>query len=118
MSQGEIQRDRRQTLEKERNEKARKERDRVAALQRLCIQVEDAGGLWTSSATVDDGLAKLTTGKRGDNKVKLEADKNQISFRKKVLHQNFPAALGNFSLAGELYTLGEMIDKLKAILVL
>ena len=58
-----------------------------------------------SSAFIhDDGLAKLTTGKRGDSKVKPEAVKNQVSFRKKVLHQNFPALLGNFSPTGKQYT--------------
>ena len=80
--------------------------------------MEDAGGLWTSSAAVDDGLAELTSGRRGDNKAKLEAVKNQISFRKKVLNQNIPASLGNFSLAGKQHSLDEMVNKLKAILAL
>ena len=65
---------------------------------------------------IDEGLRRLTTGKRGDNKAKLNAIKMQINIRKKVLNQNIPAKYGAFFQGGKQFTLNEMTEQLKAIL--
>ena len=78
--QAEIQRVRRENLERERAEAERKERERLAEIARLQSDLQEAGGLWTTADDVDAALARLTTGRRGDNKVKLEAIKLQIRF--------------------------------------
>ena len=83
--QAEIQRVRRENLEAERKEKERKEQARLAELERLVKAVELLGGQWRSVEAVELGLGRLTTGKRGENKPKLDAIKTQINFRKKVL---------------------------------
>lgn len=108
-----IQRVRRENLEKERAEKERKEKGRLAELERLVKAVEAIGGLWTSVDSVDSGLERLTTGKRGENKLKLEGIKSQIHYRKKVMSQNVPAKYGNFSQAGKSFSLAEMTQRLK-----
>ena len=112
--QAEIQRVRRENLEAERKEKERKEQARLAELERLIKAVELLGGQWRS-VEVELGLGRLTTGKRGENKPKLDAIKTQINFRKKVLSQNIPAKYGNFSQGGKQFTLAEMTERLKAI---
>ena len=53
-------------------------------------------------------------GRRGD-KVKMDAIKAQINYRKKVLGQNFAAKSCNFSEAGKSFLLHEMSQRLKAI---
>ena len=113
--QADIQRVRRENLEAERKEKARKEQQRAAELERLVKAVELLGGQWRSEEAVEAGLERLTTGKRGENKVKLDAIKTQINFRKKVLNQNIPAMYGSFSQAGKQFSLQEMTERLKAI---
>ena len=67
---------------------------------------------------VEAVLGLLSTGKRGENKLKLDAIKTQINFRKKVLNQNIPAKYGNFSHAGKHFSLDEMAGRLKAIIAL
>ena len=89
--QAEIQRVRRENLEAERKEKERKEQARLAELERLVKAVELLGGQWRSVEAVELGLGRLTTGKRGENKPKLDAIKTQINFRKKVMSQIIPA---------------------------
>ena len=97
--QAEIQRVRRENLEKERAEIERKEQDRLAEIERLQKDIQDAGGLWTTAEDIDAAVARLTTGRRGDNKLKLEAIKLQIRFRQKVICQKIPDKKGNFSAA-------------------
>ena len=87
----------------------------MAELERLVKAVELLGGQWRSVEAVELGLGRLTTGKRGENKPKLDAIKTQINFRKKVLSQNIPAKYGNFSQGGKQFTLAEMTERLKAI---
>ena len=116
--QAEIQRVRRENLQAERKEKERKEQERSAELERLVKAVELLGGQWRSEEAVAAGLARLTTGKRGENKIKLDAIKTQINFRKKVLNQNIPAQYGTFSQAGKQFSLAEMTERLKAIVSL
>ena len=88
--------------------------ERLAELERLVKSVEALGGLWTTNEAIDSGLQQLTAGRRGD-KVKMDAIKAQINYRKKVLGQNFPAKSGNFSEAGKSFSLHEMTQRLKAI---
>ena len=116
--QADIQRCRRENLERERKEKERKDRERVEEAQQLCKKLEEIGGLWTTNDAVDAGLAKFSTGKRGEGKHKLDAIKVQINFRKKVLNQKFPAKMANFSQGGVQFSLLEMIEKLKQIIAL
>ena len=107
---------RRENLERERLEKERKEKARVEESEKLCRKVEAHGGLWCSEEAVEEGLKKLTTGKRGDNKLQLEAIKDQINFRKKVLQQSFESPkVTSFSQGGVAFTLSEMIVKMKNI---
>ena len=114
----EIQNARRESLEKERLEKERKEKARVEESEKLCRKIEAHGGLWCSEQAVDDCLKKLTTGKRGDNKLQLEAIKDQINFRKKVLQQSFESPkVTSFSQAGVAFTLAQMVVKMKNIVV-
>ena len=108
----EIQRDRRANLEAERKEKDRKEKERTAELERLVKAVENLGGQWKTGEDVEAGLGRLSTGKRADSKVKLNAIKTQINFRKKILNQNIPAKYGNFSQAGKQFSLEEMMARL------
>ena len=105
-------------MENERKEKARKESNRAVELQRLYEKLQALGGLWTSSAAVDEGLEKLTTGKRGEQKLKLDALKTQISFRKKSLGQQIPAKLGCFSSNGKALSFEELAVKLKEIIAM
>ena len=109
---------RRENLENERKEKQRKERERALEVTRLQKRCNDLGGVWTSSEEVDEQIQKMTTGSRGDTKAKLEAIKTQISFRKKVYDQRFPAKLGNFSSGGKPHTLDDMVTRLKEIIAL
>ena len=109
---------RRRNLEAERQLKEKREKDRVAGLQKLQKELEKIGGLWTSEEEVDSGLAKLDTPGRSANKVKLDAVKTQIAHRKKVLEQKFPPSLGHFSTGGVAFSLDEMIMKLKYIIKL
>ena len=87
---------RRDNLHKERQEKARKEKEKSKELENLYTRIENVGGLWKTEEAVDKELAKLTTGRWGDQKLKLDALKTQILFRKKNLRQPFPAKLGAF----------------------
>ena len=112
--QAEIQRVRRENLERERAEAERKERERLAEIARLQSDLQEAGGLWTTADDVDAALARLTTGRRGDNKVKLEAIKLQIRFRQKVICQKLDK-MGNFSAGGKAFSLEEMIQRVKSI---
>ena len=109
---------RRDNLHKERQEKARKEKEKSKELENLYTRIENIGGLWKTEEAVDEELAKLTTGRRGDQKLKLDALKTRISFRKKNLRQPFPAKLGAFSQAGRAYSVVEMTQKLKDIIKL
>ena len=111
----EIQRVCRENLEKERAEVERKERERRAEVIRLQKDNQEAGGLWTSPEEVDAALVQLTTGKRSDNKAKLEAIKLQIRFRHKVISQTFSDKMGNFSAAGKAFSLEEMMQRIRAI---
>ena len=107
-----IQRVRRENLEKERAEK-----ERLAELERLVKAVESVGGLWTRPESIDVGLERVTTGRRG-NKVKLDAIKSQILYRKKVLGKTIPEKSGNFSQGGKNFSLAEMTQRLKSIVSL
>ena len=108
----------RDNLQKERQEKARKEREKSKELKSLYTRTENIYGLWKTEGAVDEELIKLTTGQWGDQKLKLDALKTQISFRKKNLRQPFPAKLGAFSQAGRAYSVVEMTQKLKDIIKL
>ena len=105
-------------MHKEREEKARKEREKSKELKSLYTRIENIGGLWKTEEAVDEELAKITSGRRGDQKLKLDALKTQISFRKKNLRQPFPAKLGAFSQAGRAFSVAEMTQKLKDIIKL
>ena len=66
--QAEIQCVRRENLEKkERADMEQKEQDRVAEIERLQKDIQHAGGLRTTAEDIDAALARLTTGRRGDN---------------------------------------------------
>ena len=112
-----IQRVRRENLEKERAEKERKEIERLTELERLFKAVESVGSLWTTPESIDVGLERVTTRRRGD-KVKLDAIKSQILYRKKVLGKTIPAKSGNFSQGGKNFSLAEMTQRLKSIVSL
>ena len=109
---------RRDNLQKERQEKARKEREKSKELESLYTRIETIGGLWKTEESVDEELVKLTSGRRGEQKIKLDALQTQISFRKKNLRQSFPAKLGAFSQAGRAFSVTEMTKKLKDIIKL
>ena len=111
----EIQCARRENLEREREEKRKKEQQRLAVVERLVKAVEQTGGLWTTAESVDAGLQRMTTGGRGDNKLKLDAIKAQINYRKKVMSQTIPGKYANFSQAGKRFSLAEMTQRLKEI---
>ena len=106
-SQAEILRIRRENLAAERVEKARKEKAKSAEKERVYDQLQAIGGLMKTQDAVE-GLERLKTGKRGDQKVLLDAVKTQISFRKKNLSQEIPAKLGSFSQDKKAYSLEEM----------
>ena len=92
-----------------------KEQDRVAEIERLQKDIQHAGGLRTTAEDIDAALARLTTGRRGDNKLKLEAIKLQIRFRQKVICQKIPDKMGNFSAAGKPFSPEQMIQRVKSI---
>ena len=96
-SQAEILRIRRENFAAERAEKARKEKAKSAEKERLYDRLQAIGGLWKTPEAVDEGLEKLKTGKRGEQKALLDAVKTQISFRKKNLSPDIPAKLSCFS---------------------
>ena len=109
---------RRENLAAERAEKARKEKVKSAEKERLHDRLQAIGGLWKTPYAVDEGLAKLKTGKRGEQKALLDAVKTQISFRKKNLSQEIPAKLSSFSHDKKTFSLEEMTQKLKQIVQL
>ena len=54
----------------------------------LIDRVEGLGGLWKTEEQVREGLARVKQSGRGEGKGRqLEALKNQINFRRKVLQQ-------------------------------
>ena len=61
---------------------------------------------------MEAGLGRLLKGKRAYTKVKLDAIKTLINFRKKVLNQNILSEYGNFSQAGKQFSLEEMTARL------
>ena len=72
--------------------------------------------MWLSPAAVDEGLGKMSTGKRGDERAKVQAVKDQVNFRNKVLKQKFESAkLISFSENGVAFSLEELVSKLKVI---
>ena len=109
---------RRENLAAERAEKARKEKAKSAEKERLYDRLQAIGGLWKTPYAVDEGLAKLKTGKRGEQNALLDAVKTQISFRKKNLSQEIPAKLSSFSHDKKAFSLEEMTQKLKQIVQL
>ena len=114
-SQAEILRIRRENFAAERAEKARKEKAKSAEKERLYDRLQAIGGLWKTPEAVDEGLEKLKTGKRGDQKALLDAVKTQISFRKKNLSPDIPAKLSCFSHDKKAFSLKEMTQRLKQI---
>lgn len=113
--QVEIQEARRENLAREREECERKEKARKEEMRRLTQKIE-VRGLWLSPAAVDEGLGKMSTGKRGDERAKVQAVKDQINFRKKVLKQKFESAkLTSFSENGVAFFLEELVTKLKVV---
>ena len=90
----------------------------MVVVERLVKAVEQTGGLWTTAESVDAGLQRMTTGGRGDNKLKLDAIKSQINYWKKVMSQNIPGKYANFSQAGKSFSLVEMMQRLKEIVSL
>ena len=116
--QAEILRVRRENLKEERRQKAQKEANRAAENQRLYERLQLLGGLWVTEDMIDAGLKRLLTGKRGENTAMVGAIKTQIAFRKKVLGQNIPAKLGNFSESGKARSLDELKQNLKQIAAL
>ena len=117
--QEDVQRSRRENLERERKEKERKEKERAKEMQQLCSKIESHGGLWCSPEAIDESLQKMSMGKRGEVKIQLDAIKDQINFRKKVLQQKFKSAkMASFSQNGVQFSLDEMIVKLKNIVSL
>ena len=86
-------------------------------LESLYTRIERISGLWKMEEAVNE-VAKITSGRRGDQKLKLYALKTQISYCKKSLHQPFPAKLGAFSQAGCAFSVAEMTQKPKDIIKL
>ena len=82
------------------------------------IWVFEFGGLWKTPEAVDEGLEKLMSGKRGDQWVKLEAVRTQISFHKKNIRRPIPAKMGSFLQAGKAFSLKELKKRLIDILQL
>ena len=64
---------------------------------------------------VDATLARLTTGKHSDNKVKLEAIRLQIRFWQKVICQKFSDQMGDFSGARQAFFNKEMTKRIRAV---
>ena len=114
-SQAEILRIRRENLAAERAEKARKEKAKSAEKERLYDRLQAIGGLWKTPDAVDEGLEKLKTGKRGEQKALLDAVKTQISFCKKNLSPDIPSKQGCFSHDKKAFSLEEMTQRLKQI---
>ena len=114
-SQAEILRIRRENFAAERAEKARKEKAQSAEKERLYDRLQAIGGLWKTPEAVDEGLEKLKTGKRGEQKALLDAVKTQISFRKKNLSPDILAKLSCFSHDKKAFSLEEMTQRLKQI---
>ena len=114
-SQAEILRIRRENFAAERAEKARKEKAQSAEKERLYDRLQAIGDLWKTPEAVDEGLEKLKTGKRGEQKALLDAVKTQIFFRKKNLSPDIPAKLSCFSHDKEAFSLEEMMQRLKQI---
>ena len=84
-------------------------------MKRLTQKIE-VRGLWLSPAAVDEGLERMSTGRRGEERAKLQAVKDQINFRKKVLKKKFDSAkLTSFSENGVAFSLEELVAKLKVI---
>ena len=71
-----------------------------------------------TTEAVDEGLKKLKTGTRGEQKVMLDAVKIQISFRKKNLSQEIPAKLSCFSQDKKAFSLADLTQRLKTIVQL
>ena len=63
----------------------------------------------------DATLARLTTGKHSDHKVKLEAIRLQIRFWQKVICQKVSDQMGDFSGAGQDFFYEEMTKRIRAI---
>ena len=78
--------------------------------------MEALGGVWCSPEAVDKGLQRPATGKRGEARFQLEAIKDQINFRKKVMQQNFTQREGAFSQNGVAFSQVEMTEKLNKII--
>ena len=105
-------------LEKERQEKERKEKNRMAEVNRLCQRIA-ALGFWDSDEAVDEGLNRLSTGKRGENRLKLDAVKDQINYRRRYMQHKFDSPkMTSFSENGVALSVDQLIIKLKVIIQL
>jgi hypothetical protein len=109
--QEEIMRSRRESLEKEREDRTRKQLERAKEISTLCVKLEALEGLWDSDNAIEEGLQKLHTGKRGDDKVKMDAIKTQMNYRRKVLQQKLEdTKMWNFS-EGEFHDQANNVKK-------
>ena len=110
----EIQRCRRESLEADRLEAERKQKDRASEITKICVEIERQGGLWECDDDIKRGLEQLGTDRKT---IVIAAIKTQIAYRRKVLLQKLSnTKLWNFSEGGVMFSPAQMIDKLKVII--
>ena len=111
--QEEIKLARRENLEREREAREKKMRDRATEVTLLCHKISLLGGLWESDIDVREGLDKVGTKKSAI----IDAVKTQMAYRRKVLEQKLNnAKLWNFSEANISFTPEQMVEKLKLVI--
>ena len=96
----EIKLKRQDAVRRKEEEHARKEEREIRLKETLTKKIQAMGGLWTSEKNVEEGLKRIKT-----MKMKREALKLQINFRRKVLQQSHAdKKLFFFSLNGKQHT--------------
>ena len=106
-----------QALEQRKNKAREDEQKRIYELVDLMAKVNGVGGIWKTSLEVDAGLSKVKQAARRGAKGKLlEALKNQLAFRKKVLKQQLSdPKLWSYSEKGQAFDVNDPSSRLKLV---
>ena len=105
-------------MRQQQEERAAKEARELSDRMALISKVESAGGLWMSSAQMEEALATMKSANRGEAKRKcMDALIAQMMFRKKILLQPSDSARDIcFSENGQVFNEAELRKKLNSLI--
>ena len=75
---------RQDNLQKERQDKARKERKKSEELESLYTRIKIIGGLWKTEESIDEELAKLTSGRRVNKNLSSMRSIHRFTFGRRI----------------------------------